>query len=117
MWSALHEHLDSRRRVRALYSSCNVPDEAADKSVDDDVQKHRNAVNDKNCFKWFLTLQNEQIKGTRPKNNCEYVEPPSSVKWIMIKQIEPDHQQDGGDEKTDAAEADQEFAFHRTSPY
>jgi hypothetical protein len=94
-----------------LPSPCDAPDNPADERIDDDIKKNRDAVNEKNYFRWFTALQNEQIKGTRPKNDCEYVERPS-VKRVMIRQIEPDHQQDDGDDKTDTAEGEQEFAFH-----
>jgi len=94
-----------------LYSFCDAPNDPADERVDDDVEKDRDAVNENNYLCGFAGLQNKQIERPWPENDCELVEK-SGVKRVMIGQIEPDHQQDDGDEKTDTREGEQEFAFH-----
>lgn len=111
-----HLFLDPRRRARALYSCCDAKDEPAYERVDDDVESNRHAINKKNYFGWFAALQNQQIKGTRPQSDGEYIEPPS-IKRVMTKQIEPDNKQDYGHDKTDTPKGEQEFAFHRFFPF
>jgi hypothetical protein len=98
-----------------LYSFCDAPDDPADERVDDDVEENRDAVNENNYFCWFAVLQNKQIESTWPENDCELVEA-SGIKRVMAKQIKPDNQQYGGDEKTDTAEGEQDFEFHRIFP-